>query len=884
MPGLALLLTAALWMPWSAMEATGTTHYVRRIPRGLLVRDVFAEGPVHADLPAALAAAVDGDTIVLPVGDYSGDLVVHRSIHLVGIGSGVMPNLRGRLRVTADAASIEGLRFQRAGSDAAVEVDGARDVVVSGCEFDRMPSGVRLSGATTARIEGNRFLYCTVAIDVSGGGGHRLLRNLVESGGAAAVRIERSPGCRLQDNTIRRSGWTGVVVHSLSSGTEIVGNNFEDAFVGLAVQTRDNLIEGNTFTRCGRGLLLGVSTLGMDKSIAYQTTFIDSGTGDARVDVDGNHILGNRFVACRREAALLRGASHNTLDDNDFGRGGGHGLVLMSGSDDNTISHNRFDEQPRDALRIVASRGNTVADNIFAGVESAPSAEERQASALVRLIESPENVMPAGLALVDVPAGPSRFARPALDGSGYTVLWGDFHTHSVLSDGGSDPAEVLSYARDVLDLDFVALSDHGEVLSREEQRWPDLNALCNDFAVEGRFVTLPGYEVTFPMHWDGHYNVYFPHDRGQLHRAPYDDYRGLADLTAFTPQFLLDVLVADGEDHVVIGHHFGACPNYWIEAPDDPVYLPAAEICSVHGVFSGERDVDLNRNQRMGETQGHVSTVRGGLESGRVFAVVASSDTHYGFAGDGGLAALLVDEVSRTGIVAALRARRTWATTGARIALSLRVDDALMGSTISAGPEPPRVAASVVGTAELLEVALFRGSQIVHRAATTGQTAVLSWHDVQPATPGTYYQLRVRQVDGEVAWSTPVWFDPPPPERVEPSVRADKTAMSLMLYGLQLRAWPRLGLGVLGGATPSDALADLKYADTVRELWPEYCAAVRRLNELARQLGPADLAEAQRLVDTYKGRWGDNLPKSILNFDPMLDLDEVAASLGLPLP
>jgi parallel beta-helix repeat protein len=875
MPGLALLFTAALMMPWSVMDLTSTTHYVRKIPRSLPLRDVFVPGPVHADLPAALAAAVDGDTIVLPAGDYSGDLVVSRSVHLVGIGSGDLPTLRGRFRVTADGASIEGLRFRRSGTDAAVEIDGARDVLVARCEFDRLPAGLRLVDSTSARIEDNRFLYSTNAIAVTGGGGHQFLRNLVESGGSAAVSIERSPGCRLQNNTIRRSGWTGVVVHTLSSNTEILGNHFEDAFVGLAVQTRDNLIEGNTFTHCDRGLLLGVTSLGMDRSSAHKTVFFDSLSSDARVDVDGNQVLANRFEACRREGALLRGASHNTLTDNEFLGGGGHGLVLMSDSDNNMISGNRFESQPRDRVRIVASRGNTLVDNIFVGAES---------SSGVRLIEAPDNVVPAGFALVDLPAGSPRLSRPALDGSDYTVLWGDFHTHSILSDGASDPAELLSYARDVLDLDFVALSDHGEVLSRDEQRWPLLNELCNDFAVPGRFVTLPGYEVTYAMHWDGHYNVYFPHDQGRLHRAPYDDYRGLCDLSAFTPQRLLDALLADGTDHFVIGHHFGAALDYWIEAPVDPWYMPAAEICSVHGVFSGELDVDLNRNHRMGETQGHVSTLRGGLETGRVFAVVASSDTHYGFAGDGGLAALLVEEVSPAGIMEALRARRTWATTGARIALSLRVDDALMGAAISPGPEPPRVQASVVGTAELVEVALFRGSQIVHRASAAGVTAELSWQDTQSASPGTYYQLRVRQLDGEVAWSTPVWFDPLPPERVDAAARADKTAMSLMLYGLALRAWPRLGLGVLGGATPKDALANSEYAQTVRDLWGQYCASVQQFNALGQQLGPAHAEEAARLVERYKGRWGDNLPLSILNTNPMLDLAEVAASMGLAVP
>jgi len=881
MPALALLLTLALWTPWSTMASGGTTHYVRTIPRGLPVQDAFVDGPVHKDLPAALAAAQDGDTIILPAGDYSGELTVKRSVRLLGVGGGDLPAFRGRMTVTGDGASIEGLLFRRFGENPAIEIEGARDVVVAGCEFGRLPSAVRVSESAAARIENNRFLFCTSAIEVSGGGGHTLLRNLVESGGTAPVVLERSPGCRVQDNTFRRSGWTGLVVHSLSSGTEIVGNRFEDGFVGLALQTRDNLIEGNSFSRCDRGLLLGVSPLGVERSFPHRTTYVDSTTSDASVDVDGNRVVANHFSDCRREGALLRGASNTTLFDNHFAPGGGHGLVLMSGSDDNTIRGNRFDPQPRDRLRIVDSRGNRVGSNEFA--EPNPTQAEPE-GVFVRLINAPDNAVPAELAVPTEPAGSPRFARAALDGSGYTVLWGDFHTHSILSDGSSSPRELLSYARDVLDLDFVALSDHGEVLNRQEDRWPQLNQLCKEYAVDGRFVTVPGYEVTYPIYWDGHYNVYFPHDRGALHFSPYDDYRGLCDLSAFTPQRLLDALKAEGEEHVVIRHHFGPQLDYWLETPEDQHSLPATEISSVHGIYSGERAVDLNRNQRMGETGGHVSSVRGGLESGRVFAVVASSDTHYGFAGDGGLAALLVESVTAQGIVDALRARRTWGTTGARIALSFRVDGAQMGSTLSPGSAPPRIEARVQGTDELLEVAVFRGANIVHRATLNGTNAELAWQDSEPASPGTYYQLRVRQRDGELAWSTPVWFDPAPPQRVDQQGRDDKTAMSLMLYGLQLRSWPRLRLGVLNGSTPMEALADPGSADTVRAMWSDYCQAVEQLNALGRELGPADRSAAQALVDHYGVRWGNNLPPSILSVDPMLSLQGIADELGLPLP
>jgi hypothetical protein len=156
----------------------------------------------------------------------------------------------------------------------------------------------------------------------------------------------------------------------------------------------------------------------------------------------------------------------------------------------------------------------------------------------------------------------------------------------------------------------------------------------------------------------------------------------------------------------------------------DEECTPVVEIFSEHG--SGEEDRGpLTYSAIPWAGRQTSNTARAGLQAGLRFGFVGSSDDHAGFPGayGEGLMAALVDDFSREGIFAAIRARRTYALTGDRIEIDFSVDGEPMGATIDAGTEV-EVSFAVHGRDEIDVVELIQDGRVVHRAFAEEQVGV----------------------------------------------------------------------------------------------------------------------------------------------------------------
>jgi hypothetical protein len=148
---------------------------------------------------------------------------------------------------------------------------------------------------------------------------------------------------------------------------------------------------------------------------------------------------------------------------------------------------------------------------------------------------------------------------------------------------------------------------------------------------------------------------------------------------------------------------------------------------------------------------------------------VADTDTHASrpgsdLAGDlyvrqGGLTAVFAPCLDRASLFAALRSRRCYATSGQRIILRFRVDNAFMGETLRLEDSvaPRAVNFSVEGTDALASVSVVKNNETVHHEAPGDASLSSVYTDRTPAGDGDFYYLRVVQADGEMAWSSPVW-------------------------------------------------------------------------------------------------------------------------------
>jgi hypothetical protein len=166
------------------------------------------------------------------------------------------------------------------------------------------------------------------------------------------------------------------------------------------------------------------------------------------------------------------------------------------------------------------------------------------------------------------------------------------------------------------------------------------------------------------------------------------------------------------------------------------------------------------------------SFVRDALDRGYRLGFVGSSDSHDGHPGcvqepgrrSCGLAAILSRTATREAILGALRARRTYATSGPRILLRVALDGEPMGSAVAAAPSRT-LAVQVVAPVSLARVDVLRSGRIAEVVAGNSRTAIAFERELTDLVAGEYVYVRAVQEDDGAAWSSPFFVDPPAPTR-----------------------------------------------------------------------------------------------------------------------
>ena len=357
-------------------------------------------------------------------------------------------------------------------------------------------------------------------------------------------------------------------------------------------------------------------------------------------------------------------------------------------------------------------------------------------------------------------AGLTGAGNPTLvqsDDSPFQLLWGDIHGHTARSDGGGVPTDYYRYARDVVGLDFAALTDHDDML--DDPEWAESKRVTNSFNQPGRFTTLLAYEWTHWVH--GHRCVYFKGDDAPI-------FRRTVAATA-TPAGLWAALRASGAAVMTIAHHTrglrgafsgGHAEIDWQAFPPPPDLERLVETYSIHGHCENEALAGPDFIGRKGYVQ---DALRQGLRLG----LMASGDDHSGHPGFGpgahgepaGLLGVYARANTRAAIWEALQARRVIGTTGARIRLDFQANEHWMGEEFTVLAHTPlRFVARAWGTAPVTRFELLRDAVTIHEAALDGAShAVLEAVDGEPARGAHFYYVRLTQADGHMAWAGPIW-------------------------------------------------------------------------------------------------------------------------------
>ncbi len=346
------------------------------------------------------------------------------------------------------------------------------------------------------------------------------------------------------------------------------------------------------------------------------------------------------------------------------------------------------------------------------------------------------------ITVCDQALGASGLSNPILvqdnHAEEFNLFFGDIHGHNAHCDGAGSADEYYTWARDVRLLDFSALTNHMEEAKRYriDDFWPIVQKKAAEYYDPGRFVTFLAFEWGS---WErfGDKCVYYQGGEGRWFGAHLE--------SANTPDKLWRQL--RGKAVITIPHHskYGGKTDWSFH---DPELQPLAEIYSTWG--SSE--------------QGGEHSVQRAWQRGYKLGVIASSDTHTGTPGNegGGLAAVWARKLTREDLFEALRTRRCYATTGARILLDVRLNGFRMGEVVrEEQPGKRELNVLAAGTGNLNSLEILKNNEVVHSQSGSGKVIRLEWEDAadRRSIPGEdFYYVRVSQTDGNRAWSSPIWI------------------------------------------------------------------------------------------------------------------------------
>jgi hypothetical protein len=330
--------------------------------------------------------------------------------------------------------------------------------------------------------------------------------------------------------------------------------------------------------------------------------------------------------------------------------------------------------------------------------------------------------------------------------------WGDLHGQSGETIGMGTADAYFRYARDAAFIDMVG--HQGNDFQITDAFWKELNRLTAEFDVPGRFVCLPGYEWSGNTGMGGDRNIFYRREGRPIRRSSHILVEGQTSTDAiYTADELFRGL--EGEDAIVIAHVGGRYAD--LKYAHDGRLERAVEVHSTWGTFEWILHDAFERGYRVG--------------------VVCHSDDHKGrpgatrpgassFGAIGGLTCYFMPELTRDALFEALRQRRHYGTTGARIFVDLHasfdapvtgfsedpllgparefaVRQATMGDIIRPGPVPIHLAAEVIGTAPIERVDVLHGTLVAetfrpYRASDLGRRVRVLWQ-------GAEYRGRCRE-------------------------------------------------------------------------------------------------------------------------------------------
>ena len=350
--------------------------------------------------------------------------------------------------------------------------------------------------------------------------------------------------------------------------------------------------------------------------------------------------------------------------------------------------------------------------------------------------------------------------------------FGQLHSHTQYSDGAGSLESALDYVKklpDSANVDFVAFTDHSNYFDKSgaanpegalydmtkateysQQTWKSYKDAVAAFNTEnaGSMVAIAGFEMTWSG-GPGHINTFNTPGIVSRNNTTLNNKTKDAGLQAYYK--LLSQ--TEGVDSISQFNHPGTTFGNFI----DFGYWDAVVDTRMYMVEVGNGEGQIGAGGYYPSYEQYIMA----LDKGWHVAPTNNQDNHKGRWGNANDArdVILTDDFSESGIYAALRARRMYATEDKNLELDYTVNGNMMGSIIDV-PEKLNFEISFNDpdrTDSIAKVELVVNSGKVAYTWDSAADLTKGSVSVELAPEYTYYFVRVTEGDGDLAVTAPVW-------------------------------------------------------------------------------------------------------------------------------
>lgn len=364
-----------------------------------------------------------------------------------------------------------------------------------------------------------------------------------------------------------------------------------------------------------------------------------------------------------------------------------------------------------------------------------------------------------------VTSGLVLFFALQLSSQTLNFYFGNIHAHSGYSDGNKDsltsgmstPIEDFLYARNSQHIDFYGISEHNHFSAgmQNTAHYHQGLADADSATIDGDFVAMYG------MEWGvidngGHAIVYGSDDLLGWDTGVYDEF--------------------------VSEYDYGSLWKKVNERPDAFAYLAHPAVADYTGLFANPATTvadnaivgmaarsgpafSTNNTYSDPTTNNYINRYNDALKRGYHVGVGLDHDTHNSVFGrqTAGRLVVMAPSLTRDDILKAFRKMRFYSSDDWNTKVTFSVNNQVMGSTVTQ-PGSPTIAVTVQDddNENVTSIAVYYGIPGSGTAptvlTTVNNTTTLNYTHAIGNTASYYYYLKITQQDGDIIWTSPIWY------------------------------------------------------------------------------------------------------------------------------